>query len=476
MSFIISPRTEYLLDAVHCRLTAAQAAILPHPARYQLVTGGDQAGKSMLASKKFLQELVPDITRARAAGYPFPLIYWLVAADYDRTDQEFNYIKNDMAVLGLLHDASKRVDPGFIEISGGPPGRPVVAIVRTKSAKDYRTLAKEAPMGIIGCEASQLELDAYLRLVGRTAPHRAWLFMTGTMESSLGWYPQLRQTWATGQKDKQSFSLPSYSNHYLYPGGREDPEILKQKAETPDDFFMERIEGIPCPPRGLVLPEFQSDLHVSQDCVYVPGEPVSVWYDPGYDHAAALEAVQHIGGQVRVFAEIYEQGLTVDQVIDRAIVQPWWTDVRHGVIDVAGTYHGGQQTPVSEVWLAKTGLFMASQKVGINDGTARFKSFLKLDAATHQPRIVFSPECKGIISELGGCVNPIDHQMHVYRWDTDNSGNTVGKVPRDRWNDAVKAIVYGLVDRFGYVNRTADQSVVEIQFFGRPSRQTVGVK
>ena len=66
--------------------------------------------------------------------------------------------------------------------------------------------------------------------------------------------------------------------------------------------------------------------------------------------------------------------------------------------------------------------------------------------------------------------------MHVYRWDTDNSGNTVGKVPRDRWNDAVKAVVYGLVDRFGYVNRTADQSVVEIQFFGKTKRQTVGVK
>ena len=464
---MLSQRTEYLLEAVGCHLTQKQALLLPCTARYILVTGGDQAGKSMLASKKFLQELVPDIARARSAGYRFPLIYWLVAADYDRTDQEFNYIKHDLEMLGLMHKASKRVDPGFIEISGGPDGDPVIAIVKTKSGKDYRTLAKEAPMGIIGCEASQLDLDSYLRLVARTAPHRAWMFLTGTMESSMGWYPQLRRAWETGQDDKRSFSLPSYSNHYLYPGGRDDPEILKMKEETPDDFFMERIEGIPCPPRGLVLPEFDPSIHVSLECEYVPGQPVSIWYDPGYDHAAALEAVQYVDGQVRVFTEIYERGMTIDDVIDVAVAKPWWTDVRHGVIDVAGTYHGGQQTPVAEVWLNRTGIYMHGNKVGINEGTARLKSFLKVNPSTHKPGILFSPTCSGVLSELGAGVSPIDKQMHVYRWDTDREGNAVGKVPNDRWNDGIKAVIYGLVDRFGHVNVSADSQAFEIQFFGR---------
>ena len=472
----LSARTEYLLQAVNCVLTPAQRAILPCTAQTILVTGGEQAGKSWLAAMKFIHELVPDIIKAKAAGYPFPLVYWLVAADYDRTEKEFYYIKDALDLLGLLHDKSKRVDPGWIEVGGGPPGKPVTAIVRTRSSKDYRTLGKEAPMGIIGCEASQLELEAYLRLVSRQAPHRAWFFMTGTMESSLGWYPQLRQAWATGQENKRSFSLPSYSNHYLYPGGKDDPAILQLKADTPDDFFMERIEGIPCPPRGLVLPEFIPDIHVSTDCVYVPGQPITIWYDPGYDHAAALEGVQHIDGQVRVFTEIYEHGWTVDQIIDHAVVQPWWTDVRHGVIDIAGTYHAGQQAPVSQVWLAKTGLYMSNQKVPINEGTARFKSFLKVDEVTHRPKIVFSPTCRGVISELGGCLNPIDNQMHVYRWHVDKEGNAVGQVPIDRWNDGIKAVVYGLVDRFGYVTVRPDTQVGHIKFFGRPRTDKVAVR
>lgn len=460
-------RNQYLLDAVGCKLTAKQAEILPCTARYQLVTGGDQAGKSMLASKKFLSMFIDDLTRAKAANYSFPLIYWLVAADYDRTEQEFNYIKNDLALLGLLHRASKRVDPGFIEIGGGPASNPVVAVVRTKSAKDYRTLAKEAPMGIIGCEASQIDLESYLRLVARTAPHRAWLFLTGTMESSMGWYPQLRIAWSVGQLDKRSFSLPSYSNLYLYPGGRDDPEIVRMKNETPDDFFMERIEGVPCPPTGLVFGEFNAELHVSLDAVYVPGEPVSVWYDPGYDHAAALEASQTIGGQVRVFAEVYERNLTIDEVIDIAVAQPWWHDVRHGVIDVAGSYHSGQQTPVAEVWMNRTGLYMHGKKVPINDGTDRLKSFLKVDPITHRPKLIFAPTCVGVLSELGCGVSPIDKQVHVYKWDVDREGNTVGKVPRDRWNDGIKAIIYGLVDRFGYVNPQGIGAAFGMQFFGR---------
>ena len=472
----LSARTEYLLQAVNCVLTPAQAAILPCPAQSILVTGGEQAGKSLLASKKWLQEFVPDIVRAKAAGYKFPLIYWLVSEDYDRTSQEFNYIKQDLDMLGLLHGSSKRVDPGFLEVGGGSGEKPVIAIIRTKSGKNYKTLGQEAPMGIIGCEASQLDLEAYLRLVSRQAPHKAWLFLTGTMESSLGWYPQLRQTWTTGLENKRAFSLPSYSNHYLYPGGKDDSAIRQLRADTPDDFFMERIEGIPCPPRGLVLPEFIADVHVSESCVYVPGQPVTVWYDPGYDHAAALEVTQYIAGQVRVFTEIYERGWTIDQVIDHAIAQPWWVDVRHGVIDVAGTYHGGQQTPVSEVWLARTGLYMRGQKVGINEGTARFKSFLKLDDATHKPKMIFSPTCRGLISELGGGLSPIDNQMHVYRWQVDKEGNAVGQVPLDRWNDAVKAVVYGLVDRFGYVTVRADSQVGQIKFFGRARTDKVAVR
>ncbi len=79
--------------------------------------------------------------------------------------------------------------------------------IETKSAKDPRTLAMRAPDGIIGCEASQLDMESFHRLRGRCAPKRGWLFLAGTFEGSLGWYPQLFQTWQYGTDEEQSFSL-----------------------------------------------------------------------------------------------------------------------------------------------------------------------------------------------------------------------------------------------------------------------------
>ena len=93
---------------------------------------------------------------------------------------------------------------------------------------------------------------------------------------------------------------------------------------------------------------------------------------------------------------------------------------------------------------------MDSEKIRINDGTERLKSMLKLDPSTHEPKIVINPRCKGLLSELGYAPNPFDGQTKVYKWKTDRDGNTVGNQPEDKYNHSVKALIYGLVNRFGY--------------------------
>ena len=228
----------YLYNKVDFSPTNEQKVILDSDKRFILVAGGEQAGKSMIASKFLLKKTF----ETEEAG-----LYWLVAADYERTRAEFEYLVSDFAQLGILKKASKRVDPGRIELADG-------TVIETKSAKDPRTLAMKAPNGIIGCEASQLDLESFYRLRGRCAPRKAWLFLAGTFESSLGWYPQMFQSWKYGINNEQSYSLPSWTNKHLYPEGKNDPEILRLKESSSDDFFMERIEGIPSPPRGIVFP------------------------------------------------------------------------------------------------------------------------------------------------------------------------------------------------------------------------------
>ena len=426
--------TGYLYEKVGFTPTPAQREILHSSYRFNLVAGGEQAGKSLIAAKYLLARFLETDGKG---------LYWLVAADYERTRAEFTYLAEDFEKLGVLKEISKRVDPGKITLVDG-------TTIETKSAKDPRTISMRAPNGILGCEASQLDMDTFFRLRGRCAPKRGWMFLAGTFEGSLGWHPQRITAWASGaEPDAHAYSLPSYTNTYLYPGGITDPEILRLKAASSDDFFMERIEGKPSPPRGLVFTEFRPDMHVSDQVGYDPDVPVHLWMDPGYAGAYAVEVIQVKGEQICVIDEIYEQGLVTDDIIDVAKSREWWPDVAFGVIDIAGTQHQAMAAP-TEVWLQQTGLYLSSQKIKINEGTERLKGWLKIDAKTHAPRIVFSPKCKGVLSEFGAVASPIDGQTRAYRWKVDRDGNIVGDTPEDKNNHGVKALIYGLVDRFGY--------------------------
>ena len=423
---------KYLYEKVGFDPTEEQDVILRSDKRFILVAGGEQAGKSMVASKYLLGRCFQDTPGG---------LYWLVAADYERTRAEFEYLATDFAQLGILAEVSKRIDPGKIVLADGTS-------IETKSAKDPRTLAMRAPNGIIGCEASQLDLETFYRLRGRVAPKRGWLFLSGTHEGSLGWYPQMQISWEHGLGDEVSFNLPSYSNYHLYPGGRDDPEIRRLERDSSDDFFMERIEGIPSPPRGIVFGEFRPDIHV-QDVDYIPDEPVAIWMDPGYAGAYAVVAVQEINGQICVIDEIYEQGLITQEIIEVAQKRPWWPDVHSGVIDIAGTQHQAMAAP-TEVWMEQTGLYLSHQKVRINEGTERLKGFLKPDPLTKVPKLVIAPHCQGTLSEFGAAPNPFDGQTRAYRWKTDREGSIVGETPEDKYNHAIKALIYGLVDKYGY--------------------------
>lgn len=406
--------------------------------RIRLVTGGERAGKSTVGGYDCF---------ARSFGGK---LYWIAAIDYERTRAEFNYIQDAHVKMGVNFDSTKRVDPGEITNELG-------VVFKTKSLKDPRTIAMEAPDGILVCEAAMIDYESYLRLRGRLAEKRAWMLMEGTLEASLGWYVDLYGLGKINNKeDLRSFALPTWSNLAIFPGGRNDPELKALEAQYPADWFLERFAGIPCPPKGLVFPEFKMNTHVIDDdrTTRDPKKPVFVWVDPGYQHAYSVLAVQNRGTHVAIIDEVYERGLVTEDIINECKRRPWWKYVPTvaGAIDIAAKQHQAMPSAM-EVWQKKGGKHLRAQRIGIKDGIERMKMALKVNSETGFPQLLISPNCKGIISELGGCPNPIDGQTRVYRWRMDNNGQVIGDVPDDKNNDACKAACYGLVDMLGYAPR-----------------------
>lgn len=432
-----------------------QMAILDDEHQYKLTSGGEQAGKSLTASKELLIRWQEDLAFKIDDNFTGGLLYWLVSNDYSGTEQEFRYIEADfVALFGSERvDATKRVDPGYIHVYVSPEDKRPFIRVETKSAKDIHSLRKEAPHGFLICEASQVDYSVWERCRGRSAPRDAWIFMSGTFEKGNPWYIQMFQAWRNGSGNSKSFKLPATSNRALYPGGEKDPKILALKDgpdAVSDDYYTERIDGEPVPPRGLVIKNFRPDFHI-RDLEYVPGLPVFIWEDPGYDGAHAIEASQYVDWQVRVFDEIYVTGLIHEDVIDLVQQREWWA--AEDKVLVSDPHYKSQhhsRTSVEEVWLSETGLRALGDKVQINEGSERFMSFLKVNPLTGVPKMVISPKCRGLLSELGAGLNPITKKLEPYVWQVDGDGTNVGKTPIDRNNHAIKAVIYGLIKQFGY--------------------------
>ena len=142
-------------------------------------------------------------------------VYWLVGEDYEQSRKEFEYIKDSLLQLNLLktHNISMPVRGSWrlLAIDGA------IEVV-TKTAKDIRKLGRESPDGILVNEAAQVDFDVYLKCLGRTAPKRTFLFLSGTLESSTDWYSQKLKLWQGDNADgARAFILPSWANLSIYP-------------------------------------------------------------------------------------------------------------------------------------------------------------------------------------------------------------------------------------------------------------------
>lgn len=412
--------------------------------RVKLITGGERGGKSFVGAKEAVLHV------------PLSKLIWLVANEYATCRPEFEYMMNDLTTLKLLipKDISfpKEGACSFKTIDG--------CKVETKSADDFRKLGMVAPDFILVCEAAQIPYEAYLRLRGRIAEKRGKMVMTGTLESSLGWYPEYYLRGQAPDDDFISFSLPSWSNSYVFPGGRNDPEILKLEEETPSDIFAERYGAVPCPPSGLIMKEFSNAIHVG-DYQYDPHIPVEIAVDPGYGGAYAVEAIQIKESQPYLVDEIYLQGYTTEDIITIVKQKPWGNKVNAGAIDVAGKQHQAMAAPV-EVWQGQMGLFLESRWVDVEGGIELLRTFLKVNPVTNRPKLYVNHSCKGFISECGGCKSPVSNGG---AWIRDvNTGKII-----DRNNHATKAVIYWLVNRFGYSANKYETDYGKVFDFSKPN-------
>jgi len=417
--------------------------------RVRQVAGGERGGKSKVGA----EELAPEVAAAEPGSE-----FWIVGPDYFQARAEFFYVLADLQAIDAVLDISVPKE-GSCQLTTRA-GTKVI----TRTGEDAVKLASFAPKGILMVEAAQQEEENFIKLMNRTAEARGWLLLTGTFESSLGWYAERYEEFqGPNSFDAVSMSLPTWSNLVVFPGGWDDPEIRRLRATNEPEYFMERFGGIPCPPRGVVFKEFRNKLHVkriqfgqveaptfSEDVGWtLPEETlVQLAIDPGYAGAYAVLFVATDHKRAFVVDEVYAKGQVAEQVILETMHKgDLYQRVRAGqeklgiggVMDIAGKQHAGMASH-DEIWRRMAGIVTMANVVPIVDGIHRYHTFLK-DPMLEQPRIWWDPKCKSSIKE---------HQLYRYRDESPN--RPMNENPIDKDNHSMKAISYWLVNQFGFVD------------------------
>lgn len=403
-------------------------------------------------------------------------LYWLIGKDYSMTKAEWQYMISIFRDMDLLHPSTTKFngDSGkssrmFIGFKNTPIEDCIT--IETISADVLEKISRFAPMGIIVAEAAQNSESLYFKCIERltqTRKHGSWLIMEGTFEGSLGWYPQLFERWRNGNENEKAISVscPSWENEVEFPEGKDDPAIRDAQQRMTEQEFSERYGGEPCPPKGSVMADsFRFDIHVSAvETYYDPDDDVYLAHDPGIAHAAAALAIQvrkdYLGEpQVCVIDEVYTKGLGVNEFIDIVLKKSWFENVNQSrsVIDQAGSFKNFGGDPIVKQWRDKTGINFRYNKVPIKKssdwetGVDLLKRFCKVHPITGRPNLFVNPKCRGLISEWGGCANPISGQSEVWCWKTDAQGNPIGLA--QIFDDSSKALIYYLWDFFGYADK-----------------------
>jgi len=433
---------QLIFDKIGYKPTIGQEPILHDDHRIKQIIGGVRSGKSTYAAAELI-----------ASPFWLGQLYWLIGADYEQCRPEFAYLERWFTKLGVVKSCQfPSRDRCQLTLAGG-------IVIETKSAKYLERIAGQALDGIIMCEAAQMPYEIFTRSIERLSEKKGWLVLEGTLETSLDWFSDLYKDFqiADNKAGGISFSLPSWSNPYAFEGGRNDPEILRAESICGQDLFMERFGGQPVKPRGLVFPEFKSTLHVGNYPIDHK-EPVFIAIDPGwYPSVYAVEVLQFNGAGIYVVDEIYEQHMTTEQICLLIQNKPYFKLVQDGAIDISATQHQGQK-PVYDIWVGMTGLHLNTKRIQpIDDGVNTLRTYL-LDPFMHgEPKLHIDRNCKGLISEFGGCKTPLSSETNPNRgaWKLrmDSKGNVLGGKFEDRNCDAIKALIYGIVSKRGFTTR-----------------------
>lgn len=460
------------------RFHGGQLDFMKSNARYKQASGGIRAGKSDVVTTDLLIDLLWEWRCGKMAD-----LYWIIGPSYELCEEEMRHLDRMLTELGVEHSFNQPKKESWTIAFPG-----IECMVQTRTGTEAARIAARACRKVLLVEAHQLGPDIWRNARERVLQMRGGVTASGTFEDSGeqgDWYRSIAIEWAEAmglgkERFGDTFSLATWENVVLFPLGRDDPWIQHEEDNLTPSVFMERYGGKPAKSSKMVMPQAERRFQVRhryplQQTSYDPELPVYLFSDPGWVHAYAVLAVQFIGNTCWVIDIVYRFERLATEIIAECATRPWAKQVVAHVMDFAARQKRAEGPALVEQWaiewfrILRTRPSIITQPVPLHSGYEIHRKALlntweekeaqlQFNADRFIRRNVTNPDGVMLFFDpiaaqplFGGTVDgkKWEGEYNMHRNKKTALGQPLSDEPFDVYNDAIKALNYGLYWRYG---------------------------
>lgn len=396
-------RKQYVFDQIgYTAHSIKQQNIHNSTARFKVLSCGRRYGKTTFGGK----ELTAAMCDPEAIGY-----YWIVGPKYATGEKEFRVVYDDIVKkLGWGDKVKKQynINQGQMRLE-----MPWGSILEVKSAERKDGLLGEALQGVIMSECAQHDVDTWEQYVRPAlSDHRGWAIFSSTPKG-YNWFQGLYMLGLAEIPGYESWSLPSWENPIVYPGGRNDPEIKEIEGRVSPDYFLQEIAADFVSYAGKIYTEFGP--HNITNIEYNPLWSNYWAFDYGWNNPfVCLDIMVDPEDNVYVWREFQKSH---DASFNHGHYLLERDDPPHFHVDGRyGDPRGGDSKANLEIVLGA----ITDPDLDWTIGIEHVKRWLKLQS-NGKPKLFIDPSCTDLIRQMerleyatgSGSINPRE-QQHKY--------------------------------------------------------------
>lgn len=379
-------------------------------ARHRVLVNGRRWGKTLCGAKEaecmaFVKNFLGEAQRG-----------WIIGPEYSDCEKEFRVIYDSLKALGV-----DEVSPRFVNNTENGNMH-----IRTSWGFDVECRSARHPESLVG-----EGLDFVLLVEGGRHKRKMWGdYVRPALSDKRGWsftsgVPEgasetslLYSLYHRGQdptkKSWWSIQMPSWTNDVVFPGGRQDPEILEARDDLTDDEFNRQYGAQFVDSIGRVMKEWDSDDHV-RDLEYNRKWPLFAAVDFGYTNDWVWLWIQ-----TDPFHNVYVIGEERFRLMDTEEIAEELKKTKHRLISkLVKVYVPPAEPADANILRRKLGVSTANNTGGeLNDRLKLIRSSLKL-RPDHLPDN--HPDKRAQLWVDRSCTQLIWEMAQGYRWPENRS-------------------------------------------------------